>query len=365
VHSFEQLRRIPLIGARNRRFLLDCPPKKAALRSRKIATSRAGSQILEIMAPAALTYNATLTAREDLTDKLALFSIAPDEALPAAPWFDPGQYLVIGLNNEAHPELGGVRRPMSIASGPYQRESVEFYIRYVTTPTSNNPLTHLLWRAKVGDRIYLKVHPTGHFSVHHTIGDDDPRKKIFVAAGTGLAPFVSFVRARLDANPRADLSDVAILHGASYPEELGYATWLQGLAISHGLSYLPTISRPKEAKSWNGAVGRVEDFFLHDRVRDTCSRLNVAPHGLSPEQAVVYICGLNGTIASCVERLLARAFVPENIKLRRVLDIPENEKASLFFEQYDTEPVIDVKNAETVKHLQSIWHEAHRPAASA
>jgi ferredoxin--NADP+ reductase len=85
-----------------------------------------------------LVYNATLRKRVDLTDALTIFRIDPDEPPATRPWFVPGQYCVLGMNNEAKPELGSVRRSMSIASAPEDEGPVEFYIRYVSKPESDN-----------------------------------------------------------------------------------------------------------------------------------------------------------------------------------------------------------------------------------
>src|SRR5690242_14051084 len=65
-----------------------------------------------------LEYNATLTERIDITDALSIFRVTPDKMPEQHPWFTPGQYCVLGLNNAAKPELGSVRRSMSIASAP-------------------------------------------------------------------------------------------------------------------------------------------------------------------------------------------------------------------------------------------------------
>src|SRR5579871_1510441 len=96
------------------------------------------------------------------------------------PWFVPGQYCVIGLNNAEKPELGSVRRSMSIASAPEDDGAIEFYIRFVQKPESENPLTHLLWKTKVGDRVYLRAVAAGVFTVPDTIGVDDPRLRVMV-----------------------------------------------------------------------------------------------------------------------------------------------------------------------------------------
>src|SRR6187401_1885226 len=208
-----------------------------------------------------LEYNATLTERIDITDALTLFRVQPDKMPEAKPWFVPGQYCVLGMNNAEKPELGSVRRSMSIASAPEDDGPIEFYIRWVAKPESENPLTHLLWKLKNGDRMYMRAVAAGVFTVKDTIGNDDPRIRVMVAAGTGSAPFVSMVRSELRKNPQADLSKYVLLHGASYPADLGYRDELMGYAETHGLKYYGTVSRPKEAQGWTGDVGRVEAFF--------------------------------------------------------------------------------------------------------
>lgn len=305
-----------------------------------------------------LEYNATLVERLDFSSGLATFKIRPDEAIEDPKWFVPGQYMVLGLNNEEKPELGSVRRPMSIASPPQQRDTIDFYIRYVNHPDSNNPLTHLLWKIEEGARVYVRAKPTGHFTVEHTIGDDDPRLKILVAAGTGLAPFTSMVFAKVIDDPNVRLDDFAILHAASYSEEIGYQPELERLAAENGLKYLPSISRPKERPDWKGHAGRVEDFFKPERLDGLEKDLGMNPGELKPQNAVIFICGLTGTIGMTLTRLLHRGFVADNRRVRKAFEIPEETKSSLFYEQYDTTPPIDLKDPEEVARLKAIYDAA-------
>lgn len=307
-----------------------------------------------------IEYNATLVERVDYTSALATFKIRADEPLPADPIFVPGQYVTLGLNNESNPDLGSVRRPMSIASAPEEGQTLEFYIRWVKYPESDNPLTHLLWRAKPGDRMFMRAKAVGHFTVEHTVGADDPRHKVTVAAGTGLAPFVSIARSHLLRFPKTGLEQYSILHGASYPADLGYRDELRGLASWKGLKYLATVSRPQETPDWRGDTGRVEDYFLAERLEDTETRLGLGAGGLVPSKALIYICGLQGTIGQTIIRLLGRGFVPDNKKLRRALELDDDVAPSLFFEQYDSTPVIDVKDAELMATLRATLRKALR-----
>lgn len=310
------------------------------------------------MAPKELVYNATLAEREDLTPALAVFRIRPDDPLPGeGPWFVPGQYLTIGLNNTEKPELGSVRRPMSIASAPERRDLVEFYIRYVEKPESDNPLTHLLWKTRPGDRIFLRTQPVGKFTIEDTMGHD-ARLKVCVAAGTGLAPFLSMVRSKVCRDPSVRLDDWVIIHGASYSRDLGYREELEGLAKHNGLHYLPTVSRPHQDPSWTGHTGRAEDFFKPERLDALEDLLGLDRNTFRPDRVGVLICGLQGTIGATIERLLPRGFVPDNRKIRRALQIPDDMPAHTFYEAYDTVPPIDLNDTAHVEELRAVFHAA-------
>jgi ferredoxin--NADP+ reductase len=304
------------------------------------------------MAPKPLVYNATLTQREDLTDALTLFRVRPDEMPEKQPWFAPGQYCVLGMNNDAMPALGSVRRSMSIASAPEDDGPIEFYIRFVSKPESENPLTHLLWKLKDGDRLYMRAVAAGVFTVKDTIGESDPRVRITVAAGTGSAPFVSMVRSELRRDPKVDLSKWVILHGASYPSDLGYRDELHHMVENNRLRYWGTVSRPKEAPDWKGDTGRVEEYFAPHRIAELERRIGIAPGQLSPKTAAIFICGLQGTIANTIIHLLDRGFVPDFKRMREALGVPTEVPPSLFYEQYDTEPVIDIKTPAVIEPLR-------------
>jgi ferredoxin-NADP reductase len=300
-----------------------------------------------------LEYNATLVERIDVTDALTVFRVAPDQAPAERPWFVPGQYCVLGLNNTATPELGSVRRSMSIASAPEDDGPVEFYIRWVAKPESENPLTHLLWKIKTGDRIYMRAVAAGVFTIKDTVGVDDPRLRVMVAAGTGSAPFLSMVRSELRRNPKVDLSRWVLLHGASYPGDLGYRDELMQLVDRNHLKYWGTVSRPKQAPGWNGDTGRVESFFEPGRLDELERRLGLPPGGFTPKRVAIFICGLTGTITGTIVPLIDRGFVPDFKRIREALGVAADVKDSVFYEQYDTEPVINIKDPAVVEPLKA------------
>ena len=306
--------------------------------------------------PKALTYNAELIKRDDHTKELCVFHIKYDEPRPLAEGarrFKPGQYVALGLNNTEVPDLGSVRRSMSLAGAPEQEGHYEFYIRYVGKPESPNPLTHLMWKMKAGDRIFMTHKPVGKFTVEDTTGTEDPRLKVLVAAGTGLAPFLSMARSRVLCDAGADLSDFVLLHGASYAADLCYRDELSRYRDENGLHYFGSVSRPKESPDWSGHTGRVEDFFRPDRLAELEAAIGRESGYLTPKTAGVLICGLQGTIAQTIMRLAGRGFVPEHRKIRKALEIPEDVAGSIWWEQYDTTPVIDLSDEAVVGSIKA------------
>mgnify|MGYP004407444665 CR=1 FL=1 len=125
-----------------------------------------------------------------------------------------------------------------------------------------------------------------------------------------------------------------------------------------GAYYLQTVSRPKEAPDWKGDAGRVEDYFKADRIEDMETRIGLEQGGLTPKNAAILICGLTGTIGQTIIRLVGRGFVPDNHRIRAALEVPKEIPSSIFFEQYDKTPVIDLKNEELVADLRGQLHRA-------
>jgi ferredoxin--NADP+ reductase len=300
-----------------------------------------------------IAYNATVVKRTDLSDALATFLIRPDQLPRKRPWFTAGQYCVLGLNNTDKPELGSVRRAMSIVSAPEAGGPLEFYIRYVVRPSSENPLTHLLWKLNSDDRLFLRTSAAGTFTLGRTIGAEDVRLRVMVAAGTGVAPFISMIRSDICRNPTVDLSKWVVLHGASYPVELGYRQELSALSASNRLRYWGTVSRASEVRDWTGDVGRVESFFDPARLSDLERRLGLASGGFTPDSAVVFVCGLTGTIGAVLVRLIERGFVPHARAIRDALGVPPEVADSLFYELYDPTPVIDIEDPAVIEPLRA------------
>jgi ferredoxin-NADP reductase len=240
-------------------------------------------------------YNARLIARVDETESLTYVTVKFDgEATP----FEAGQYMTIGVFTET--ELGPriVQRPYSVASDPgvCDSEGYELYIRLV----NGGLFTPLLWRLPIGHRMRM-IGPKGKF----TLLPDDDRTHIFISSGTGNAPFVSMMRRLIrEGGPRPTV----FLNGVSYQHELGYRGLVEGWAAdgTYPVTYVPTVSRPSapENEGWSGRWGRVETIL--EPVLDEL--------GLTPGNAIAYICGNPDMILSAEATLLGRGFAEDQVK---------------------------------------------------
>ena len=232
-------------------------------------------------------YNGRLSRWEEVADGLAIVGV---QALAEPFNFAPGQYGTLGLLGQ---EGRLVQRPMSISSSADDLSEYEFFIRLVP----EGAFTTLLWERRVGDAINLKG-PKGKFLLQ-----DDGRRALFIASGTGLAPFISMIETL---RGRGQTRDIVLLHGVSYDYDLAWREQLTELANGDGfpLRYVATVSRPQHSPGWAGFTGRVEAI--------TAAQMD--EHGLTPENATIYLCG-NPEMVSAVEEIAtARGFPPEQVR---------------------------------------------------
>ena len=246
--------------------------------------------------------NATITKREEISHGLLVLRVTPDFALPR---FTAGQYVVLGLPSSqarvsyAEPERSApaseklIKRAYSIASSSLQGEYLEFYVALVHT----GALTPRLFALREGDRIWLGKKIAGMF----TLEDVTPGHDIlFVATGTGLAPYLSMLRSgyRFDEGHKT-----VVIHGAKVSWDLGYMRELSALAAHWSdFHYLPIVGEIERDPEWHGKVG-----FVRDAIEDG-SVAALFGHELEPIDTSVFLCGNPSMIEGMEKMLTGRGF---------------------------------------------------------
>lgn len=143
--------------------------------------------------------------------------------------FTAGQVVALGVAHDIAPRL------YSIASGEN-----DVLVEILYTEKLEGELTPMLSLLKPGDKIMVSE-PFGTF----TQVDDSA---VYVAAGTGIAPFISRILSGKGENP-------TLIHGASYPEFFYYEKFLNQKL---GKSYIQCCSRCDTDEVFQG---RVTDFL--------------------------------------------------------------------------------------------------------
>lgn len=234
-------------------------------------------------------YNAEIAFCDELHNELRIIRIRPDDTTIGKD-FIPGQYLEVGLvqNIEGTDKL--IRRQYSLASAPGDQRGLELYIVLVADGALTNPL----WKLSVGDRLWVNPKLKGKFTLAEV---PKGHNYLFVATGTGLAPFVSMLRHYADNPP---WTHVSIIHGVRLPQDLGYDEELHHyMNEREDLLYIPCVSRDP---AFPGLQGRIPDRLDDGSLETHLGR------SLNPERDQILICGNPSMIDVLVNSLQTRGF---------------------------------------------------------
>jgi len=157
--------------------------------------------------------------------------------------FEPGQF--VSLSDE----VGGkkVTRAYSLASAPH-RNQFELCLNRVNLGTFSPHLFSL----QQGEMLPMKG-PLGSFKLRKPLKDS-----VFVATGTGVAPFRSFFQ---DPRMWSEPHDYTLLLGVRSEDGVLYQEEFEALAEKFpNFRFLPVISRPGD--SWTGRRGYVQSHVL-------------------------------------------------------------------------------------------------------
>ena len=219
-------------------------------------------------------FQSTVSRVRDLTHdvrELELTLCEPKEIV-----FKAGQFISFEMPKEGHPYP--VTRPYSIASPP----SISNRVLLLFNLVSGGPGSSYLYGLREGDPATFKG-PAGSFHLR-----EDPTKRIvFVATGTGIAPFRSMILSALE---RDGTQPLMLFWGVRSERDLYYQDELQDLADRYPhFSFVTTLSQP--GPEWTGVRGRVSSL-IQERVA-------------SVADLAVYLCG-NGNMIEDVTVYIQR-----------------------------------------------------------
>ncbi len=189
--------------------------------------------------------------------------------------FVPGQWLSVKANTTDGEEI---TRAYSIASPPSENGHVAFCLNRVQHGFMSNYLCNLDEGAKI-----VFQGPFGDFILRPPLRDT-----VFIATGTGIAPFRSMLHWLLAESDCHQGHQFWLLFGARHEQDIYYREEFERLAAEHNnFHFLPTLSRGEA--EWKGLRGYVQEHL--PEIVGTRTDMHA------------YICGLNKMIKANRELL--------------------------------------------------------------
>ena len=200
------------------------------------------------------TYVAAVSQIRDLTHDVREIELTL--TAPSHIRFTPGQFVSFEIERAGRVPA---TRPYSIASSQTGEGVIDLVVNHVPGGVGSEYLFGL----RLGDSTRFKG-PVGSFTIQ-----DGTRELLFVATGTGIAPFRSMLWSLSDAS---SFRPVRLFWGLRSERDLYYQGELEQLRaqLPH-FTYVTTLSQPSAA--WQGAVGRVSP--LVERQVTTVDNLDV------------------------------------------------------------------------------------------
>ena len=258
------------------------------------------------------------------------------EAQPSAlPAFLPGQFVTVDvdLNGATH------RRAYSICSSPAEAPRIAITIKRVEGGTVSG---YLIDSVQAGDVLRLRG-PSGSFTA--PVGDDAQPHLLLFAAGSGITPMMSILRAVLPAPPH---TRVSLLFGNRNEDHILFRQELDQLVENHGARFDLVHVLSHASPTWTGARGRIDTT--------SAPRLLDALPDFDPTNATYMLCGPEGMMDAVQSVLLERGAVGSQIHRERFLSpgsvedtarIPKTEQ-TVSFRSGDTERVFVVPPGRTI-----------------
>jgi ferredoxin-NADP reductase len=203
--------------------------------------------------------------------------------------FVPGQWLSL---THTKPDGEEITRAYSIASPPTEDNRFALCLNRVQDGFMSNYLCDMKERDEISSQ-----GPFGDFILRPPMRDT-----IFIATGTGIAPFRSMLHWLLADPSRHEEKQLWLIFGSRTEKDIYYHDEFLRHARDHrNFQYLPTLSRASEA--WQGLRGYVQEHVPH--IAQTRTDMHA------------YICGLDKMIKANREILKALGWDRKSIRYEK------------------------------------------------
>jgi len=223
-------------------------------------------------------YKLKLLSKSEVAPNILLLHAESSEKVE----FLAGQYFSIRVAEK-------INRAYSTSSAPHEKT-----LQFIVDITPNGPGSFFMKNILVGDEFEV-LGAFGFFTLENTKAMDNDDELVFVATGTGIAPFRSMI---LDLIHNKKLKKkISLYFGLRHEEHAYYFDEFKELdSMTENFTFIPVLSRPNEL--WKGAKGYCQDILIQEPVN---------------HNSRVYICGRTENVKSIAESLLEHGYNQEKI----------------------------------------------------
>ena len=218
-----------------------------------------------------------------------IFKVSTENAKDFA--YKAGQFAMISVDAVKNPTNPALLKQsaMSISSSPHEKGYIEFCIRMAGKPESESVSSWLDNHGKPGTAIHLRA-PFGVFTL--TDGADE---YVFVAAGTGIAPMMGFIR---HLNAEKSNKKFRLFFGCRNDNDYLYRQELEKIAKENKNFGLHTIYSRSDKL---GKQGHVQELL-----KDYNFGNNLA-------KSHAYVCGNPQAVVEMMDVLKQKGFPDKNV----------------------------------------------------
>lgn len=190
-------------------------------------------------------YSATIKAVREETHDVKTFRLIPEKRIS----FIPGQYTLVLLSAS-----GEEQRPFTFASSPTER-----YLEL--TIKNRGPFTGKIHDLNPEEIIYFTAPSGGSLNFDDSIKDD----VVFIAAGSGITPFMSAMRYAI---AKGLHNDLVLIYSNKTKMDIIFQDELLHMGNKENIKVINTLTR-SAPKDWDGEKGRIDEQMIRKHVPDT------------------------------------------------------------------------------------------------
>ncbi|MAG11854.1 MAG: hypothetical protein CMI52_03535 [Parcubacteria group bacterium] len=241
-----------------------------------------------------MSIRVTITKNTIIAHNIHKIEATVDSSTPLQ--FEAGQFTMVNIptqlgsrTSKSDFQVETVPRAFSFGNSNNDPHNIIWYVKILEDKaTGPHYASPYFKNCKAGDELAFDV-PNGRM----TLPDELPKKIVYIATTTGIAPFLSHLHKIADTSPQ---QNVEVIFGCRNKEDIFAQEELINLSSQlPNLTHTTSLSKPPD--DWDGAKGRTTEHLSN-----------------IDNNALIYLCGNKHMIIDARKKLLKQNHNPQKIK---------------------------------------------------